>query len=266
MGGKSSTLVETVNKSMTDVLIKVSKTCASSANNVIGVNVDSVAGDFIVGGNQTQTAASSINCNQKSDLSAAIKSEMMNAIKASSAIQNPSIFEGSIGIYTESKTSTKTVNETIMNLNVEDLMKCGSETGNNYNVNVGTVGGKFVFSPNIDQNASGISKCIQEAGFDAKLAGAITNDIDATSKQQGLAGTMFDGMGNIMSSVVLMGIVAAVFALVIFIAWRLLQGKPAVTTQRTGFLATLLGTATSALAAAPGMPGKPVSGATTLKK
>lgn len=254
MGGKSSTLVETVNTSMTDVIISMSKTCASASGNLISVDVGSVAGDVVISGKQTQTATSSIDCDQKSDLSAAIKSEMMNAIRASSAIQNPSIFEGSIGIYTESKTRTKTVNETIMNMNIDDLIKCSSATNNDYIVKVGTVGGKFTFNPSIDQNANGISKCIQASGIDTELANAIKNDIEATSKQQGLAGTMFDGMGNIMSSVVLMGVVAAVFALVIFIAWRMLKGKPAVTAQRTGFLATLLGTATSMLT--PEMAGK----------
>jgi hypothetical protein len=216
MGTTSSVTATVTNKVMTNAIINISKTCAAESVNAVSIRADKVAGSVNIGGRVTQTARATLNCDQRSDIKAAIRSEMGSAMATEAKAQTPSLFEGSTGLFTGSSNKTNVINETVNTINIEDLMKCFASSKNSFEAHFGEVGGNFSFNAEIDQNASAeVEKCIQAQGIDQVMASKINNDVAAAASTKGLLGTLTDSLGDMVASVLGLAAVAMVAFIII---------------------------------------------------
>ena len=111
---ESHVTVEVMNKSLVKTAMEVMNTCKAEAENRVSLLLGEVGGDLNIGGKVKQGAKSSLNCANKTDINAAMKSALANAMKANSVAQTPSLLEGSLSIYSQSETNQKLINETVM--------------------------------------------------------------------------------------------------------------------------------------------------------
>ena len=241
MGGKSTVDVQVLNTAVASAIVNVSKSCAAEAKNSAGNSAVAVAGNVNVSGNIKQTAnASSSYCQQADNVAAAIKSEMANAIKAKSSIQDNNIFSGDLGIFSEALTKSRTENQSILTMDTKSLMTCFATGANTYYNNFGTIGGNLTISVNVDQQVQGrIQECVQSSNIVQDLAQSIINDIDATSKKQGLLAQLADNAGNLVVIIVVAVIFVGFFA--IFIAYFKMKANKAKGDEMSKLMAAAVG-------------------------
>ena len=233
MGGKSSVTVDVMNKAITNSAMQVVNTCAASASNEFSIKVGKVAGDVVFGNEDPkkrasikQVAETSLNCNNNTDLEAAMKSAMENNMKAQSSAQQQSLFEGSMSIYTESETNQKLRNETIMNTDLSAIQDCIQESNNVIKKEFGEIGGNFIYNQDVEQDArADMEKCVNDTRMAVDMATDYNNKLESASKTQGLAGTMFDGLGNTLASIVMIAVVLAIVGFIFFLTKRGLAQK-----------------------------------------
>lgn len=217
MGGKSTVDVEVLNSTISSSLANVFKTCESNATNSFNVKLGSVAKDVTFGGNTKQIAkADLMDCSQTNDIKASIKSEMNNAIKAKSSIQDNNLFSGDLGIFSQSATNSKTENKAILTMDTKDIMGCYAKAKNEIKIEIENVGGSFTWTSEVDQNtASSLTKCVQDSKIAHDLAQTMQNDIDATSKKQGILAQLADNSANLVMFCVIGGIFFGFFGICI---------------------------------------------------
>lgn len=221
MGNNSSSTSTLVNKAMTESIMNVSKSCAAEANNVSGMNLKS--GDAInldLSGNINQKATTSlIKCDQKTNLQAAMKSQMASSDYTKALAQGNSLWEGNVGLYTRSKTSSDVVNNNIFKQNIDDVMHCLAKAGNVHIIKAFAKGDiNIKDDQGSDQNASAsVSSCLQTTKSMQDMASKINNEISSSSKSIGLFGTLLDGAKGIISSIVAIAIPIGIVVMVIFL-------------------------------------------------
>lgn len=225
--------VEVMNTAITNSAMEVVNTCQVSAANKVEFDVGRVDGDVVFGSpdpdkrtSLKQTAESTMNCENNVDLEAAMKSAMENNLKAQSSAQQQSLFEGSMSIYTESETNQKLRNETIMNTDLSAIQDCIQDSKNDVIYKFDSVGGSFIYNQDIEQNARAeMEKCVNDTKMAVEMATEYNNKLESASKTQGLMGAMFDGLGNTLSSIVMIAVVIAIVGFLYFLTKRGLAQK-----------------------------------------
>ena len=225
MGGKAQVNVETVNENIFNTILKFQKFCGTQANNQFSfsVGVLKTGGKKITIGAEDASKAATwkqsavaeiVDCNQKTDIESAMKAELANAIASDATAEGSPL--GEVNIYSEALNDTSTINRTVMNFDMSDLMTCLAEATSSINLNMGNVdteGGEFILNQNIDQSSRAtIMKCIQETNLAQTLSTSITNDITATAKKANI----FSSLGNIIASIVILALIAGGIGLVYY--------------------------------------------------
>lgn len=222
MGGKSSVKTENVNRTVADSIIKVSKLCAAEAVNGISLGADKVGGDVVISGKVKQKAKTALRCDQQSDISAAIKSEMISAIRSKALTQDNNLFSGDVGIYSQSSTKNRTVNENIINMNIDDLAECYNTAKNEFEAAFGEVEGNFTFNTDIDQKAKASTlECVQASDAVNELITSLGTDVASSAKDQGTLATLFDSSGNTMATIFIIVAVVVVIGLIGYLVYMM---------------------------------------------
>lgn len=218
----SKTTTNTLNEAITNAVIAVMKTCAATAGNSVNVDIEDVGGDVDIGGDAiSQTAASSINCQQQSQVQTALKSEITNKIQAEATTSSNTWLEMP-DIGSSSKTITNTTSRDVANWNVSDIQKCLSDATNNVNITVKRAKGTVTFDKGIVQNATAkVSACVQSSSSILQKTTAMANDIKARAASQNVLESMLSQMGSmaatIMGIVVMLTIVAIAGAVIMMV-------------------------------------------------
>jgi hypothetical protein len=224
---KSKTTVTTLNEIITDSVIKVMKTCSAKAENVISIDAGTVQGDFIIGSvdpkaNKTkisQTAVSSINCNQSTEIKAAIKSEIKNGIQAQASTSSNTWLEMP-DIGGNSKTITNTTNRDVSNWDVSDIQECGSTSTNKFSIAVELVKGKFVFNQDMEQTAMAeVMECVQNSATIQEKVTKMATEVEAKAASKNVLESIADSLGAtlaaIMGTVVMFGAIGLVAMVIV---------------------------------------------------
>lgn len=218
----SKTTTTTLNEAITNAVIAVMKTCAATASNSMNVDIEDTDGDVNIGGAAiTQTAVSSINCQQQSQVQTALKSEITNKIQAEATTSSNTWLEMP-DIGSSSSTITNTANRDVANWNVSDIQGCLSNSNNNVNFTVKRTKGTVTFDQNIVQNATAkVSSCVQGSSSILQKTTDMANDIKARSASQNVLESMLSQMGSmaaaIMGIVLLLTIVAIAGAVIMMV-------------------------------------------------
>lgn len=234
MGGASATNTSVLNKSLTNAVLAVSKSCAAAAQNELDIGAKKVGGSVNIGGNISQTAKADIlNCEQTSQIKGALKSAMA-ANTDSSALSTPNnIFTGDFGLFSASVTNTNIVNSSIMNMNTKDLQKCRSDANNKQKILFGEVGGDFNFTSTINQNAlAEITKCVQATGVAQELSDEITAKSTSAAKKEGTLNALMDSANAWKSTAIILAVVAGIIAIVLAVIKMYGKNKQAEPSQR----------------------------------
>jgi len=216
MGGKAETSVESLNEAVVNSIMAISKTCAATATNIVDINSGKSTGQVVFSGDVTQDAESSINCQQNTDVEVALRAQMAAAIDAQSKAVKNSIFSGDVGIYSESDTSVKNTNRTVMNTSLSDAMDCVTDATNIVRETSDSNAG-FTASGNITQSARArISACVQGSKSLQATVANMATEIKAKATEEGFLASMFDNMQNIVASVMILAFVAAIVGAIAF--------------------------------------------------
>lgn len=218
------TTTSTLNEAITNAVVSVMKACSASASNSTDVNIQGGTGDVYIGGGPvSQTAVSTINCQQQSQVTAALKSEIVNAIQAKATSSSNSWFEMP-DIGSSSITVTRTANRDVTNWDVTDIHKCFSDTSNNVQFNVIDRNGNIIIDKSVDQTATAnVAACVQKSTSIFDKTTSMANDIKAQSASQNVLESMFAQMGSIAAavmSIVLLIVIIMVIGSIIMLMLR----------------------------------------------
>lgn len=228
MGAGSSVSVDVANTALTETAISVTNACRAKAMNEYTFKFGNVKGDFIVGNEDaskaallTQMADSSLNCKNKTDIEAAMKSAMESSLKAQAEAQQQSIFEGSMSIYTESRTNMRARNKSIMRANLDVLQDCTAKSTNILKYDAGNVDGNVIINQPVDQNVrTKIIDCINEAALDTDFSQHMKTEAEGSASVKGLFATMFDGLGNSIAGLIAIFLVIGVVGFIGYMLFK----------------------------------------------
>lgn len=216
-----------LNDFVTNVVMNISKVCAAKAINKIEIGAKSVAGNVVIGGEIIQNASADLRCEQLSDLSAAIKSEMANTIKQSASSKDNSLLSGDFGVFSATSAENYTANTNLVNTKLDDVVECVAEATNEFKAIYGSVGGDFTFAPTkMEQNTkANISKCVQNTKYIQDITSSVDNDLDQEAKNVGTLDALFGEVGRILASLSTLLIVMAVMSGIVYIAKAYFDSK-----------------------------------------
>ena len=219
-----------INENLSETIIRLTKTCGAQALNEANIDVRRVQGSVYIGGSTTQTATTTINCNQTTDIKAAMRSELANIAKTSAHNTKNNVLTGDWGLFSETKAVSNTYNKNIMRFSLDDYMSCTADAINRANILVEDVVGDPTqdFAVKIDrivtQEAKAqITACVQNTTSDIDLAVKMTNDAETTAKSMGTLEAIIDGIGRIISSLTSLVVAAGVVGALGFIAYVVVQ-------------------------------------------
>lgn len=230
MGARASTTSKTINKTLTETIIDLSKRCGAEAANVLSLKADNVGGSVNIGGKVKQEATTQINCEQRSDIVSAIQSQMATKM-ASEAVAKGGFTS------TTARVRNEVVNEVINKTDVTDLMECFTDSTNVFEAHFGTVSGDFSFTTEIDQTASAdVSSCIQDTGIDQEIATEISTAMASKAESDGSINfSLFGGLGAVI-----------VLLIIAVIAFKLVKSKKAQSAAPSSYSAQLANVVMSA--------------------